>query len=184
MQADLDRLRPKGSVTLPEAVDLIWAYFSFSAYRDMRPLIDPLVVADEKRRYITDDNVLIKLAGGTSIAAMIVRPRNAAKALPALLEFTIYTYPQNNAMECAAHGYVGVVAYARSKKNSPDRIVPFEHDGEDARGVIRWISHQSWSDGRVAMYGEDYSGFAAWSAAGGRPPTALTAVATAARSAP
>jgi putative CocE/NonD family hydrolase len=34
------------------------------------------------------------------------------------------------------------------------------------------------------MYGEDYSGFAAWSAAGGRPPTALKAVASSASIAP
>ena len=183
LQTDLDRLRPKGSVTLPEAVELIWAYFSFSAYRDMRPLIDPLVTADENRRYVTNDHVLIRTADGASISAVVVRPRQAAKALPALLEFTIYVYPQNDAMESAAHGYVGVVAYARGKRIGTDRIVPFEHDGEDARAVIRWISRQSWSDGRVAMYGQDYSGFAEWAAAK-HPPSALKAIASSAGIAP
>jgi putative CocE/NonD family hydrolase len=183
LQRDFDRLRPKGSVTLPEAVDLIWAYFSFSAYRNLWPLVDPLVAADESRRYTTEQDVLIKTPGGASISAMVVRPKNAAKVLPTLLEFTIYVYPQNKAMECAAHGYVGVVAYARGKQKSGDKVVPFEHDGDDARAVIDWISKQSWSDGRVAMYGEDYSGFTQWAAAKRLPP-ALKAIASSATIAP
>jgi uncharacterized protein len=183
LQRDFDRLRPKGSVTLPEAVDLIWAYFSFSAYRNLWPLVDPLVAADENRRYTTEQDVLIKTPGGASISAMVVRPKNAAKVLPALLEFTIYVYPQNKAMECAARGYVGVVAYARGKQKSGDKVVPFEHDGDDARAVIDWITKQSWSDGRVAMYGEDYSGFTQWAAAKRLPP-ALKAIASSATIAP
>jgi predicted acyl esterase len=183
LQREFDRLRPKGSVTLPEAVELIWAYFSFSAYRNLWPLVDPLVAADENRRYTTEQDVLIKTPGGASISAMVVRPKNAVKSLPALLEYTIYVYPQNKAMECAAHGYVGVVAYARGKQKSGDKVVPFEHDGDDARAVIDWITQQPWSDGRVAMYGEDYSGFAQWAAAK-RLPAALKAIASSATIAP
>jgi len=183
LQHVVDALRPKGSVTLPEAVDLIWSYFAFNAYRSLRPLVDPLVAADQDRRYTTDQDVVIRTPGGASISATVVRPRNATRALPTLLEFTIYVYPQNYAMECAAHGYVGVVAYARGKKNGIDKIVPFEHDGEDARAVIDWIARQTWSDGRVGMYGEDYSGFAQWAAAKRLPP-ALKAIASSATIAP
>ena len=183
LQSQFDRLRPKGSVTLAEAVDLIWAYFSFDAYRSLHPLVDSLVAADESRRYTTQEDVLIKTPGGASISALIVRPKNAAKALPTLLEFTIYVYPQNYAMECASHGYVGVIAFARGKQQSADKAVPFEHDGEDARAVIDWIAKQSWSDGRVGMYGENYSGFTQWAAAKRLPP-ALKAIATSATTAP
>ncbi|MFX8813068.1 CocE/NonD family hydrolase, partial [Acinetobacter baumannii] len=56
-------------------------------------------------------------------------------------------------------------------------IVAFEHDGEDARAVIDWIVRQSWSDGRVGMIGDGYSGFAAW-AASSRHPAPLKAIAT------
>ena len=183
LQHVVDGLRPMGSVTLAQAVDLIWSYFAFNAYRSLRPLVDPLVAADQGRRYTTEQDVLIRTPGGASISAIVVRPRNAAGKLPALLEFTIYVYPQNYAMECAAHGYVGVVAYTRGKKNGADLIVPFEHDGEDARAVIGWIARQPWSDGRVGMYGEDYSGFAQWAAARRLPP-ALKAIATSAAIAP
>jgi uncharacterized protein len=183
LQSLFDRLRPKGSVTLPEAVDLIWAYFSFTAYQQLHPLVDTLVAADDGRRYTTDSDVLIRTPDGATISATVVRPRNAAKALPTLLEFTIYVYPGNDAMECAAHGYVGVIAYARGKDRSPDKAVPFEHDGDDARAVINWIARQPWSDGRVGMYGEDYSAFSQWAAAKHLPP-ALKAIATSAATAP
>ena len=183
LQAEFDRLRPKGSVTLPEAVDLIWAYFSFTAYQRLHPLIDPLVAADYTRRYTTDADVLIRTPDGATISATVVRPRNAAKTLPTLLEFTIYVYPGNDAMECASHGYVGVIAYARGKNRSPDAPLPFERDGNDARAVINWIAKQPWSDGRVGMYGQDYSAFSQWAAAK-HPPPALKAIATSAATAP
>jgi putative CocE/NonD family hydrolase len=183
LQQQFDRLRPKGAVSLAEAVDLIWSYFSFNAYRAMRPLVDPLVAADESRRYTTDEDILIKTPSGASISAMVVRPRNAPKVLPTLLEFTIYVYPQNNAMECASHGYAGVTAYTRGKRKSGDKAVPFEHDGDDARAVIDWIAKQPWSDGRVGMYGQNYSGFTQWAAAK-RLPSALKAIATSATTAP
>jgi hypothetical protein len=183
LQMEFDRLRPMGSITLDDAVRLVWEYFSFNAYRSLRPLVDSMVQADENRRYTIQDNVQIKTRQGALLSAMVVRPKNASAPLPALLEYTIYVYPQNDAMECAAHGYVGVVAYARGKRGSPDRIVPFEYDGEDARAVIDWIAHQSWSDGRVGMYGSSYSAFAAWAAAK-RPPAALKAIAASATTAP
>ena len=106
------------------------------------------------------------------------------RPLPTLLEFTIYVYPSNNAMECAAHGYVGRRRLcARQERAAPTSRYPFEHDGDDARAVINWIARQPWSDGRVGMYGEDYSGFTR-----GPPPNAcrpaLKAIATSAATAP
>ena len=76
------------------------------------------------------------------------------------------------AKECAAHGYVGIVAFTRGERRSKGNIVPFEHDGEDARTVINWITNQTWSDGRVGMYGGSYSGFTPWAAAATHLPAA------------
>jgi uncharacterized protein len=95
-----------------------------------------------------------------------------------LLEVPIYVSPVNDAKECAAHGYVGVVAYTRGKRASHEAVEPFTHDGEDARSVINWIARQSWSDGRVGMYGAAYSGYTAWSAAKHVPPALKTIVAS------
>ncbi len=183
LQRSLDRWRGKGVIELADAVQLIWEYLAFEAYRSFGPLIGTLAAEDDARRYITDNDVVITTPEGERLTAVLVRPRNAAKPLPTLLEFTIYVYPVNDARECAAHGYVGVVAFARGKRKSPDQAVPFQYDGLDARGVIGWISRQPWSDGRVGMYGTDYSGFAAWAAAK-HLPRALKAIATSAPMAP
>ncbi len=102
---------------------------------------------------------------------MMFRPRSAAKPLPTLLGFTIYANNyRDDARLTAPHGYVAVVAYSRGKDRSPDSPVPYEHDGDDARGVIGWISKQPWSDGRVGMYGGSYNGFTQWAAAKHLPP--------------
>jgi uncharacterized protein len=183
LQKLMARDRDKASVDLTGAIDLIWAYISYEAYRGIGPLIGKLAAEDDARRYIVEPNVLIKTADGARISATLVRPRAANKPLPTLLEFTIYVYPVNDAKECAAHGYVGIVAYARGKRASHSPIEPFAHDGEDARSVIDWITKQSWSDGRVGMYGTAYSGYAAWAAAKD-PPAALKTIVASTPTAP
>ena len=186
LQQALGQDRAVDRIGQREAVDLIWKYLSFEAYRDFGSLVDPLDAADDRRRYVTDDQVLVRTRDGATIAAVVIRPKSAAKPLPALLEFTIYDSP-GYARECAAHGYAGVVAYVRGVhlggRRNPGRIVPFQHDGEDARSVIDWIAKQPWSDGRVGMYGDGYSGFTPWAAAT-HPPRALKAIATSASTAP
>ena len=187
LQADLQRAfderRSKSVISLADAVELIRMYLTFDAYRNFGPLIDALDAEDDHRRYITADEVPIPTAGGRSIAAVLVRPRSAVKALPALLELTLDESAQNYAKECAAHGYVGIVAYVRGRPGSPEAVVPYQDDGEDARAVIDWITRQSWNDGRVGMYGGSYSGFVQWAAAKRLPP-ALRAIATTAATAP
>jgi uncharacterized protein len=146
------------------------------------PLVDALVAEDDDRRYTVDSAVLIKSSGGTSIAAVVARPKGPSEPLPTLLEATIDD-SRNFAKECAAHGYVGVVAYTRGTRKNPRSVVPYQHDGEDARAVIDWIAKQPWSDGRVGMYGDGYSAFTSWAAATRLPP-ALKAIATSASTAP
>ncbi|MBA3625730.1 MAG: CocE/NonD family hydrolase, partial [Methylibium sp.] len=89
-----------------------------------------------------------------------------------------------DAQRSAFKGYVGITAYVRGR--TPDGkgdAWPFVHDGEDAAAVIDWIARQPWSDGRVGMLGDGYSGYAAWAAAR-RKPAALKAIATIAPMAP
>ncbi|MDP3295417.1 MAG: CocE/NonD family hydrolase [Nevskia sp.] len=183
LQKSFDQYRAKGSVDFTQAVDLIWTYLSFDAYRSFSPLIEALDSEDGGRRYIADEQVTIKTSGGRRIQAVVIRPKGASIPLPTLLEFSIHI-TQDSAREAAAHGYVGVVAYTRGKRsNNPNAVTPFTHDGEDARAVINWIAKQSWSDGRVGMVGGTDSGSAAWAVAK-RPPKALKAIATSFASAP
>jgi putative CocE/NonD family hydrolase len=182
LQKLFDQQRADDSIGQTEAVALIRAYLSFDAYRSFGPIVASLDAEDDRRRYAVDDEVLIKTPDGVSIAAQLVRPKSLSKPLPALLEFTIYD-SRNYAKECAAHGYVGVVAYTRGTHDKPRQVVPYQHDSDDARAVINWIAKQPWSDGRVGMYGDGYSGFTSWAAAKRLPP-ALKAIATSATTAP
>jgi putative CocE/NonD family hydrolase len=182
LQRAFDQQRSKDQIGQSEAVDLIWKYVAFDAYRSFGPLVDSLDAEDDRRRYSVDDEVLIRTAGGASISATVIRPKRLDNPLPALLEFTVED-SHNSAKECAAHGYIGVVAYTRGRRASSDAAIPFQRDGDDARAVIEWIAKQSWSDGRVGMFGEGYSGFTPWAAAKRLPP-ALKAIATAAAIAP
>jgi uncharacterized protein len=130
---------------------------------------------------------LIKTRDGATLSAIIALPDSrGAEKLPAILQFTIYAEPGKQKAELeamASRGYAGVIAYTRGKYQSPDAIVPYEHDGADAHAVIDWISKQPWSDGRVGMIGGSYSGFTAWAAAKRRHP-ALKAIAVSAAAIP
>jgi putative CocE/NonD family hydrolase len=164
----LDQQKGKNDIALADALNLVQKYQHDQVYRSALPLMNALVAEDDTRRYIIDDDVLVKTPDGASIAIMVARPRSLAGPLPTLLEFTIYSKPSPtlaDARMTAAHGYVGVVAFTRGKGRSPDMPVPYEHDGDDACAVIDWISKQTWSDGRVGMYAGSYNGFAQWAAA-------------------
>jgi putative CocE/NonD family hydrolase len=183
VQSAFDQRRSRDVITVPDAAELIRLYLYYEAARVSAPLLGALDAEDEQRRYAAEDHVSIGLAGGARIRAVLVRPRVTDKPLPALLEFTIYANSPNYAKECAAHGYVGVVAYTRETPGTPYRVAPFQTEGEDARAVIDWIVKQPWSDGRVGMYGGSYSGFTQWAAAKRLPP-ALKAIAPSSPNAP
>jgi uncharacterized protein len=182
LQAAFDQQRARDSIDQSDAIELVWKYVAAEAFRTFGPLVILLNAEDDSRRYAVDNDVVIPARDGEDIFATVIRPRNAGNALPTLLEFTIYD-SQVYAKECAARGYVAVVAYTQGTRPDAQVTAPYEHDGEDARAVINWIAMQPWSDGRVGMYGEEYSGFTPWAAAT-QMPSALKAIATATATAP
>ena len=184
VQRAFEQWRPKGSIPQTDAIELIWSYLAFDAYRNFHPLVAALEEEDDSRRYVTDWDVLIKTTDGANISAVVVRPKDDSKPLPTLLEFTIYVDSHTFAKECAAHGYVGIVAFTRGERRSRGEVIPFKRDGDDARTVINWIAKQPWSDGRVGMYGGTYSAFTEWAAASKHLPAALKAIATNSATAP
>ncbi len=133
---------------------------------------------DDDAHYVIEDSVLIKTKDGAHISALVVRKKDASEPRATILQFTIYarTTDLKKAKEAADKGYVGVMAYTRGKRYSPDQVVPYEHDGKDAYEVIDWISKQSWSNGKVGMYGGSYNGFTQWAAAKYMHPALKTIV--------
>ncbi len=181
LQRAFDQHRGKSTLSLDEALDVIWAYFAFDSYRAFGPLVPPLAANEDARRYVTDETLQVKTNDGASLAVVLVRPRLSSKRLPTLLELTLQG-DVRTARGSAAHGYVGVAASVR-RTGEPPRVVPFEHEGDDARTVIEWVTKQPWSDGRVGLYGDRFGGYVAWAVAK-RLPAAVKAIATSDASVP
>jgi hypothetical protein len=185
LRGTLSQHESASSLSLPDAIDVTKKYLGVQAYRSFAPLIGDLTAEDDRRRYAVEAETAVKLRSGAVVCADIIRPR-VERRLPALLNFTIYADPQNNyneARRSASMGYAGVVGTVRGKRCSPGTAVPYERDSEDAAALIEWIAAQSWSDGRVGMYGGSYEGGTAWAAAK-RMPKALKAIMTGAPVAP
>ena len=176
----------KTTVSLADALTLLHVYAAVASYRGFAGLPAALVAEDEARRYTVQANIAVRTPDGATVCAVVVRPRAMRAALPTLLQFTIYAdsvASLRDAILAAAHNYVGVTGFTRGKACSPDRTVPYVHDGPDADALIAWLAAQPWSDRRVGMYGGSYSGFTAWAAAKRMPP-ALKAIMVGAPAAP
>lgn len=167
LQRDLQAQKGKSTIALADALSLVHDYQVEEAYSAFAPLSPPLIAADDKRRYITERDIAVKTPDGATVCALLMRPA-VTKRLPTLFTFTIYVGPHSNtndARQTASNGYVGVVGFTRGKACSPDKRIPYEHDGADASALIDWITRQEWSDGRVGMFSGSYNGFTQWATA-------------------
>ncbi|WP_409416052.1 CocE/NonD family hydrolase [Flavobacterium sp. PS2] len=133
---------------------------------------------DSKSLYDIQDDVLIKTRDGALISAIIVRKKGITTPQPVILQFTIYVRDRDikGLKEAADNGYVGVMAYSRGKRLSPNEIFPYEHDGKDTYDVIDWTSKQSWCNGKIGMFGGSYNGFTQWASAKKLHPALKTIV--------
>lgn len=114
----------------------------------------------------TIKDVLIETRDGATISAIIVKKSQSTEPQTVILQSTIYVRDKGRDLttlkESADKGYVGIIAYTRGKRLSPNEIWPYENDANDMYDVIDWISKQKWCDGRVGMYGGSYNGFTQW----------------------
>ena len=190
LRKNLDRLlkqhKKKDSIGLREALRLCRAYTDYQVYKTITPIIEPILQAKEAKHLIFQDSVRIKTPEGHYISAIIARPRKAQSPLPTIFYFNIYAEGKIDrwnfrvAKEAAMRGYVGVVAFPRGKRYSSGQTVPYEHDHQDTYAVINWISKQTWSNGKVGMYGGSYCGFTQWAATKKLHPALKTIVPAAA----
>lgn len=156
----------------------LFGVLSFSA--DSAERVSPASSETNHVKYIVDDKLMITTRDGSQISGMSIRRSDIALPATTIMQFTIYVRAQERDLselkKVADRGYVAIIAYTRGKRFSTNEILPYEHDGNDAYDVINWISKQSWSDGRVGMYGGSYNGFTQWAAAKKLHPALKTIV--------
>lgn len=87
-----------------------------------------------------------------------------------------YTFLPLIAEYVMARGYRMVAQDVRGKYRSEGESLIFVHEAEDGYDTIEWITHQPWSNGRVAMWGDSYYGYTQIAAAATEHP-ALRAIA-------
>ncbi|WP_426480119.1 CocE/NonD family hydrolase [Chryseobacterium sp. R2ACT005] len=118
--------------------------------------------------YDIQDSIMIRTRDGALLSAIVVRKKSDTKPKPVILQFTIYVRDKDRDLQslkdAADRDYIGVIAYTRGKRYSPNEIYPYETDGNDTYDVIDWISKQLWCNGSVGMYGGSYNGFTQWAA--------------------
>lgn len=138
----------------------------------------PKVVNENNKSYLVQDSILINTRDGAKISTIVVRNNNLNTPQTTILFHTIYARPTDIdlAKKAADNGYIGVVTYTRGKGLSPDEIVPYVYEAQDTYDIIDWISKQSWSNGKVGMYGGSYVGFTQWAATKNIHPALKTIV--------
>ncbi len=143
----------------------------------------PAATEGDDSRYDTRQDVLIRTPDGATLSAVVMLPKGNSTRLPTLLTLTIYSNVADALAWCRPavdRGYACVNADTRGKRLSPDPIVPYEHDAEDAHAILDWIVQQPWSNGSVGMRGGSYSGFTAWAATKRKHPALKTIAVSAA----
>jgi putative CocE/NonD family hydrolase len=173
------QLQSNATIEKNDIIKLVTNYQLYKVYERILATGNQVLSAENEKRYVIEPNVLIKTKSGVSLSAVVVRPKQIVGKRPTAFQFSIYAdeaWHIKTAIHAAAHGYVGVIANTRGKRLSPDEIIPWEKDGEDATQVIDWIIQQTWSDGRVGMYGGSYLGFTQWAAAKHMHPALKTIV--------
>ncbi len=175
----MDSLGDQEVVPLSEALTPLRRCALAAVHRRAQPFIAPLLAQEDTRRYLIQSDVFIKTPGGATLSAVVARARGTNARQPAALYYFVYANLADSLQEvkqAAARGYVGVAVDVRGKRLSPDPFVPYENEVQDTHDAIDWISRQPWSDGRVAMYGGSYTGFAQWAATKKMHPALKTIV--------
>ena len=126
--------------------------------------------------------VRIPMRDGVELAASIYRPAGQKEPLPVIFTLTPYigdSY-QDRALYFARHGYVYALVDVRGRGDSGGAFNPFAQEAHDGYDAVEWLARQSWSNGKVAMWGGSYAGFDQWTVAKERPPHLVTIVPAAA----
>jgi putative CocE/NonD family hydrolase len=116
-------------------------------------------------------------ADGVALLTDVLEPL-ASGPVPTLLQRTPYgrrTLADLSGLVYVRRGVRVVVQSCRGTFGSGGVFAPQRHEREDGLATLRWIEQQPWFDGRLALAGPSYLGYAQWAIAADAGP-ALRAI--------
>lgn len=134
---------------------------------------------------LVERDVWIPMRDGVRMQTDIWRPADGLRH-PILLQRTPYNRADSFAtivtagiepLRAVAAGFVVVISDTRGRFGSEGFFEPFKHEALDGFDTVQWLAQQSYSNGRVGMYGASYYAATQLLAATAQPP-ALSALAT------
>lgn len=125
----------------------------------------------------------VEMRDGVVLATDVYLPAAEGGPYPTLLVRDMYSngssgVRQRYAKFATNNGYAFVFQSVRGRYDSDGRWYPYFQEINDGDDTITWIAKQSWSDGKVGMFGTSYLASVQWLAALNRNP-ALVAIAPA-----
>ncbi|HEX4955975.1 MAG TPA: CocE/NonD family hydrolase [Thermoanaerobaculia bacterium] len=122
--------------------------------------------------------VAIPMRDGVHLNATLYLPRERSGGRPVLFRMTPYgsDWFHPEASYFARRGFAFAAVDVRGRGGSGGRFEPWVNDGRDGHDLVEWLARQSWSNGKVGMLGESYSGRAVWSTLKENPPHLAAAV--------
>lgn len=157
------KLSDKTALNDSQGTSLMTSIIDYEIFNTVNKIALSTLEAKLSEKFIIE-TVDIKTKNAT-LSATIIRKRDLKGRQPVILYSNIYAIDSKDhllGMRAATRDYIGVVVNSRGKRNSPDKIEPFEHEANDMYDVIDWISKQEWCNGKVGMTGGSYVGFAQW----------------------
>src|SRR5688572_25660862 len=120
----------------------------------------------------------IPMRDGTRLSAITYLPREQASPAPAIVTMTPYIAQtfHDRGVYFAARGYPFVSIDVRGRGNSEGVFRPLINEASDGHDAVEWVARQPFCNGKIAMWGGSYAGFAQWAAARELPPHLATIV--------
>ena len=119
------------------------------------------------------------LRDGVTLATEVYLPSNLSGRLPVILQRTPYNrFPPGPGSNCnspdfiylASHGYVALSQDVRGRYRSHGVMDAMQQEAQDGYDMVEWAAVQSWSNGKVGMFGGSYVGLTQWQPAIHTPP--------------
>lgn len=129
---------------------------------------------------VRHETLMVPMRDGVWLATDVYRVPTMGPA-PVLLMRTPYNKDggKSVAERYASAGYVAVVQDCRGRNQSQGIFIPYNNEGQDGFDTIEWLGKQTWSNGRIGMWGGSYVGAVQWQAAVEKPPGLMVIAPTA-----